>query len=68
MTDRLSNKEQMMKLAEEAFKSAEKRDTASKQITNNERAESTAKTNKLRALRLAKEEADSTARKPLPNR
>lgn len=38
------------------------RDTASKQRTNNERAESMAKTNKLRALPLAKEELDSKAR------
>jgi hypothetical protein len=41
--------------AEEAFISAERRDSASKQIIDAERVASAAKTKKLRALRLAKE-------------
>ena len=51
------SKEQAAKRAEEAFKSAERRDTTSKQITDTEHAASAAKTKKLRALRLAKKAA-----------
>jgi len=40
------------------FAAAEQRDTLVKEITNSERTATEAKTNKLRALRLAKEEAD----------
>ena len=67
MTKRLTNTEQAVQRAEQAFKSAERRDTSSKRIVEDERAETAAKTKKLRALRLAKEAADSTASKRLPD-
>ena len=58
MAERTSGKEQAGKRAEAAFKSAERRDTTSKQIVETERASTAAKTKKLRALRLAKEAAE----------
>jgi hypothetical protein len=58
MRDRPRNKDQMARRAEEAFKSAERRDTASKEITETEHAATATKTEKLRALRLAKEAAE----------
>lgn len=53
----------MGKLVEAAFKSAERRDAASKQIIETEYAASAEKTRKLRALRLAKERAADSAKK-----
>jgi hypothetical protein len=60
MAERTRSKDQAGKRAEEAFKSAERRDTTSKQITETEHATAAAKTKKLRALRLAKEAADAS--------
>ncbi len=54
------NRERMAQRAQEAFKSAERRDTSSKQITETEHATAATKTKKLRALRLAKEAAGAT--------
>ncbi len=47
------------KVAQAAFKAAERRDASSKQIIETEYEASAEKTKKLRALRLAKEEADA---------
>ncbi len=58
MGNRTSSDDQAAKRAEQAFESAERRDTTSKQIIQDERAATAMKTNKLRALRLAKETAD----------
>jgi hypothetical protein len=60
MPERTRSKDQAGKRAEQAFKSAERRDTTSKQIAETERANTAAKTKKLRALRLAKEAADAS--------
>ena len=68
MGDRIPRKDQAAKRAEEAFKSAERRDIASKQITATEYATSAAKTNKLRALRIAKEATDLQAKDDMANR
>jgi len=57
MTARTPSKEQATTRAEKAFKSAQQRDTTSKQITDTEYATAAAKTKKLRALRLAKQAA-----------
>jgi hypothetical protein len=58
MGDKERSKQQVATRAEAAFKSAQSRDTVSKQIIETERAQTAAKTKKLRALRLAKESAD----------
>ena len=64
MAERTRSKEQSATRAEEAFKSAERRDITSKQITQTEHATAAAKTKKLRALRLAKEAAERDAKEP----
>jgi len=68
MGDTIRSKDQARKRAEEAFKSAERRDAASKEITETERAKTAAKTASLRELRLAKETADQLAKDDLANR
>ena len=61
MGGKISPEDRAQTRAEQAFKSAERRDVTSKQITETERATVAAKTKKLRALRLAKEAADVRA-------
>ena len=63
MAKRIRREDQTADRAEQAFKSAERRDVTSKQIIDDERATTAAKTKKLRALRLGKEAADETNRK-----
>ena len=63
MGDKERSKQQVATRAEAAFKSAQSRDTVSKQIIETERAQTAAKTKKLRAQRLAKEAGQDESKK-----
>jgi hypothetical protein len=67
MANKIRSKDQATTRAEQSFRSAERRDITSKQITEDERAITAAKTKRLRALRLAKETADLRASNVTPS-